>query len=40
VNGEMVEFKEFTEDLFEAPKPYTGIKRVEMNGWIPLMTSS
>lgn len=33
VNGEMVELKEFTEDLFEAPKPYTGAKRVELNGW-------
>lgn len=33
VNGEMVELKEFTENVFEAPKPYTGSKRVEMNGW-------
>lgn len=33
VNGEMVELKQFTENVFEAPKPYTGSKRVEMNGW-------
>lgn len=33
VNGEMVEMKQFTENVLEAPKPYTGSKRVEMNGW-------
>lgn len=33
VNGEMVELKQFTENVFEAPKPYTGNKRIEMNGW-------
>lgn len=33
VNGEMVELKEFTDNFFEAPKPYTGSKRIEMNGW-------
>ena len=33
VNGEMVELKQFTENLFEAPKPFTGNKRIEMNGW-------
>lgn len=33
VNGEMIELKQFTENVFEAPKPYTGSKRVEMNGW-------
>lgn len=33
VNGEMVELKQFTENVFEAPKTYTGSKRVEMNGW-------
>lgn len=33
VNGEMVELKQFTENVFETPKPYTGSKRVEMNGW-------
>ena len=33
VNGEMVELKEFTENLFEAPKPFSGHKRIEMNGW-------
>lgn len=33
VNGEMVELKQFTENVFEAPKPFTGSKRVEMNGW-------
>lgn len=32
VNGEMVELKQFTENLFEAPKPFTGNKRIEMNG--------
>lgn len=33
VNGEMVELKQFTENVFEAPKPFTGNKRIEMNGW-------
>lgn len=33
VNGELVELKQFTENLFEAPKPFTGNKRIEMNGW-------
>lgn len=33
VNGEMIELKQFTENVFEAPKPYTGSKRVELNGW-------
>ena len=33
VNGEMVELKQFTENLLEAPKPFTGNKRIEMNGW-------
>ncbi len=33
VNGEMVELKQFTENFFEAPKPFTGSKRIEMNGW-------
>ena len=33
VNWEMVELKQFTENLFEAPKPFTGNKRIEMNGW-------
>jgi len=29
----MVELKQFTENLFEAPKLFTGNKRIEMNGW-------
>lgn len=33
VNGEMVELKQFTESFKEAPKPFTGNKRIEMNGW-------
>lgn len=33
INGEMVELKQFSDNLFEAPKPFTGNKRVEMNGW-------
>lgn len=33
VNGEMIEMKEFNSDLFAAPKPFTGHKRIEMNGW-------
>ncbi len=33
VNGELVELKQFNEDLFKPPEPYTGSKRVEMNGW-------
>lgn len=33
VNGEMIELKQFTENFFEAPKPFTGNKRIEMNGW-------
>lgn len=33
VNGEMVELKQFTENLFVPPVPYTGSKRIEMNGW-------
>ncbi len=33
VNGELVELKQFTENLFEAPRPFTGNKRIEMNGW-------
>ena len=33
VNGEMVELKQFTENFFEVPKPFTGNKRIEMNGW-------
>lgn len=33
VNGDIVELKQFTENVFEAPKPYTGNKRIEMNGW-------
>mgnify|MGYP007026688576 CR=1 FL=1 len=33
VNGDLVELKQFTENLFEAPKPFTGNKRIEMNGW-------
>lgn len=33
ITGEMVELKQFTENVFDAPKPFTGSKRVEMNGW-------
>lgn len=33
INGSVVELKEFAENLFEAPKPFTGQKRMEMNGW-------
>jgi hypothetical protein len=33
VNGEIVELKQFTDNVFEPPKPYTGNKRIEMNGW-------
>lgn len=33
VNGEIVELKQFSENVFEAPKPYTGNKRLEMSGW-------
>lgn len=33
VNGEIIELKQFTENVFEASKPYTGSKRLEMNGW-------
>lgn len=33
VNGELVELKQFNENVFDAPKPFTGSKRVEMNGW-------
>ncbi|MGE8646233.1 hypothetical protein [Acinetobacter vivianii] len=33
VNGELVELKQFNENLFNPPAPYTGSKRVEMNGW-------
>ena len=32
VNGELVELKQFNENVFDAPKPFTGSKRVEMNG--------
>jgi len=31
VNGKMVELKQFTENYFGAPEPYTGSKRIEMN---------
>lgn len=33
VNGELVELKQFNENLFKPPEPYTGNKRIEMNGW-------
>ncbi|SSQ10004.1 phage-like protein [Acinetobacter baumannii] len=33
VNGEMVELKQFTENLFEAPKPFTGNKRIGGGDW-------
>ena len=33
VNGELVELKQFNDNLFKSPEPYTGSKRVEMNGW-------
>lgn len=33
VNDEIVELKQFNENLFESPQPYTGSKRIEMNGW-------
>lgn len=33
VNGELVELKHFDAHVFDAPKPFTGSKRVEMNGW-------
>ena len=33
VNGEMVELKQFTDNIFVPPVPYTGSKRIEMNGW-------
>lgn len=33
VNGELVELKQFNENVFDAPKPFTGSKRIEMNGW-------
>ncbi len=33
VNGELIELKQFNENVFDAPKPFTGSKRVEMNGW-------
>ncbi|WP_168379731.1 hypothetical protein [Acinetobacter cumulans] len=33
VNGELVELKQFNENVFDAPKPFTGNKRIEMSGW-------
>ncbi|MEG6547673.1 hypothetical protein V6C59_17580 [Acinetobacter bereziniae] len=33
INGQMIELKQFTENLFESPKAFTGNKRIEMNGW-------
>ena len=33
INGNMVELKEFTKNLFEAPRPFTGSKRIELDGW-------
>lgn len=33
VNGQLVELKQFDDHVFDAPKPFTGSKRVEMNGW-------
>lgn len=29
----MVELKPFTDNIFVLPVPYTGSKRIEMNGW-------
>lgn len=33
INGQIVEMKEFNENLFNPPEPVTGSKRIEMNGW-------
>lgn len=33
INGQMIELKQFTENLFESPKAFTGNKRIELNGW-------
>ena len=33
----MVEFKEFNQNLFEAPRPFTGSKRIELDGWDTLI---
>ena len=33
INEQMVELKQFTENLFEPPKAFTGQKRIELNGW-------
>ncbi len=32
INGQMIELKQFTENLFEPPKAFTGQKRIEMDG--------
>lgn len=33
INGQMIELKQFNENLFAPPKAFTGNKRIEMNGW-------
>ena len=33
VNGSIVETKQFNQNLFDPPSPYTGHKRIELNGW-------
>lgn len=33
VRGEIVELKQFTDNNFVPPVPYTGSMRIEMNGW-------
>ncbi len=33
VNGEIVELKEFDDDPLEKPKPFTGQKRISLDGW-------
>ena len=38
MNGEMVEIKEFDQNLFEPPKPFSGFKRIELNEWNSINT--
>jgi hypothetical protein len=33
VNGEIVELKKFTDNIFSALVSFTGSKRIEINGW-------
>ena len=38
MNGEMMELKEFDQNLFEPPKPFSGFKKIELNGWDSINT--